>query len=206
MSMTRSQQDAALEEIYAQVPQIPDCDGRCALSCGPIEMFDRERARIVARGVRISDAETAIRVSDAADETFYCEALKDGRCTVYDIRPLICRIWGAVEDMRCPFGCVPERYLTAEEATSLLAQAHAIAGYRGTSLTARQVRETVERKAILKAAAQMARGAWESGRHGTELRVTDQIPEGLRKPAGLTAVQRNRVEQIRRDKLPGRRS
>jgi Fe-S-cluster containining protein len=30
-----------------------------------------------------------------------------GRCSVYQIRPMVCRIWGAVASMRCEHGCRP---------------------------------------------------------------------------------------------------
>lgn len=41
-----------------------------------------------------------------------------GTCRIYALRPLICRLWGAVDhpQMRCRFGCIPERWVTSEEA------------------------------------------------------------------------------------------
>jgi Fe-S-cluster containining protein len=44
----------------------------------------------------------------------------EGRCTVYALRPALCRLWFMVEDLPCPYGCRPERYLTAREALSVL--------------------------------------------------------------------------------------
>jgi Fe-S-cluster containining protein len=39
------------------------------------------------------------------------------RCTVHPRRPMICRLYGMTEDLRCPFGCKPTpRYLTRDEA------------------------------------------------------------------------------------------
>ena len=38
----------------------------------------------------------------------FCPKLKDGCCTVYDRRPLICRLWGIDEAMPCEHGCVPQ--------------------------------------------------------------------------------------------------
>ena len=29
------------------------------------------------------------------------------RCTVYAVRPMICRLWGVTTDMACPWGCQP---------------------------------------------------------------------------------------------------
>jgi hypothetical protein len=37
-----------------------------------------------------------------------CTALsRTHRCKIYAVRPLICRIWGLTEKLRCPYGCVP---------------------------------------------------------------------------------------------------
>jgi Fe-S-cluster containining protein len=36
-----------------------------------------------------------------------CPALVDGRCSVYDVRPLICRLYASAEGLRCPHGCQP---------------------------------------------------------------------------------------------------
>ena len=46
-----------------------------------------------------------------------CPMLKHGRCSVHDIRPTICRLFGLMDDprMRCPFGCVPDRLMSTEE-------------------------------------------------------------------------------------------
>ncbi len=49
-----------------------------------------------------------------------CTWLHEGRCSVYEVRPLICRLWGATEAMPCPFGCEPDRVLTDEESSALI--------------------------------------------------------------------------------------
>ena len=46
-----------------------------------------------------------------------------GDCRVYPVRPMLCRLWGLVKKMACPWGCVPERWLTDEEAVVYLAEA-----------------------------------------------------------------------------------
>jgi Fe-S-cluster containining protein len=58
-----------------------------------------------------------------------CPVLNDaGRCSAYAVRPLICRLWGMVKMMRCPHGCEPSRWLTDDEAKSLLTAVAAIGG------------------------------------------------------------------------------
>lgn len=57
-----------------------------------------------------------------------CPALDDRkRCSAYDKRPMICRLWGVVETMKCPHGCRPSpRYLTDEQGKDMLALAREI--------------------------------------------------------------------------------
>lgn len=43
-----------------------------------------------------------------------CDKLKKGRCSIYENRPYVCRAFGATKTMRCPFGCVPERWIPEE--------------------------------------------------------------------------------------------
>jgi Fe-S-cluster containining protein len=45
-------------------------------------------------------------------------------CNFYEQRPLICRLWGVVQRLRCPFGCVPERWLSDKEADRLIRQSN----------------------------------------------------------------------------------
>jgi Fe-S-cluster containining protein len=53
-----------------------------------------------------------------------CPMLKDGRCSVYDIRPAICRLFGAAADkmLECPKGCRPETYMDGAKAGSMLSE------------------------------------------------------------------------------------
>jgi hypothetical protein len=127
MGLTRSQKDAELAELYAMVPTIPDCDGRCWRSCGPIDMSDRERQRTREAGAKISGYREAME----ARHEFYCEALTaDKRCSIYDSRPMICRLWGTTIGMPCPFGCVPEGgYLTDDEGYALIVASLEIGGH-----------------------------------------------------------------------------
>ena len=63
------------------------------------------------------------------DEHGYCSFLRDGRCTVYAVRPMICRLWGIDETMPCPYGCVPEGgHISELQAIQFLRAALAIGG------------------------------------------------------------------------------
>ena len=54
---------------------------------------------------------------------YACPALVDGACTVYEIRPTICRLWGATRSMPCPHGCTPDDALTKDDSRRLLHEA-----------------------------------------------------------------------------------
>lgn len=98
-----------IDEIYRQLPTI-QCQGKCSESCGPILMSDAEEKRIV----------DAVGHEPDFGPDLKCNLLQCNRCSVYEIRPLICRLWGLVKAMRCPFGCVPDRWLPEEESRRLL--------------------------------------------------------------------------------------
>jgi hypothetical protein len=84
-------------------------------------MSVRERQRIAQAGHRITPPLEAM----AKQETYWCEALTaEKRCAVYELRPALCRLWGVIESMACPYGCKPEGgYLSDDEGYQLLAEA-----------------------------------------------------------------------------------
>jgi hypothetical protein len=65
------------------------------------------------------------------------------QCAVYDIRPLVCRLWGASELFPCNYGCRPEggRLLGVKETYVLLAEAYEISGQHGRAAELRRVLE-----------------------------------------------------------------
>lgn len=114
---------AALEEIYAELPDI-DCLGRCADSCHNIDMTGVERQRIA------DTAGVVIPRRTIHDEPVRCVALTMfNRCAVHAIRPLICRLWGLTRGMRCSYGCIPHGgYLPDEAVIDLIIRVHEAAG------------------------------------------------------------------------------
>lgn len=119
--------NAQLDALYAELPAI-ECEGHCWDSCGPIEMTEPERERIAERGVRIRDN----RFSVTGPMT--CPALTPfHQCSVYEVRPLICRLWGVARRLPCPYGCKPSRRLTERETFEFLMRAHVIAGDAGAA-------------------------------------------------------------------------
>jgi hypothetical protein len=125
-----------LERLYLELPAIK-CKGLCQECCGPISMTQLEISRIaqlvpsfpsLAREmpVRLASGQVVI-ASGFVTDCEKCPLLTaDGRCSVYPIRPLICRLWGLVQAMRCPFGCTPERWVSPRESFKLLSRADQI--------------------------------------------------------------------------------
>lgn len=109
---------ADLRRIWAKVPSI-ECQGKCANSCGPVECSSIERELIERRGAR---------KLEPMRPALTCSMLKDGLCSVYSIRPVVCRLWGVVESMPCPHGCKPERTLGDREGFEIMAEAAELSG------------------------------------------------------------------------------
>ncbi len=108
-----------LEAIYARIPPIA-CQRKCQEACGPIGMSRVEFVRIMGREPAASESfmDHPMMINPV---TGGCPKLgRDGACMVYDKRPAVCRLFGVVPEMPCPFGCVPERILTDAEARAIL--------------------------------------------------------------------------------------
>lgn len=120
-----------LRELYEQLPEI-DCQGKCANSCGPIDMSEAEHQNIINLGVLIPTYTQEAHQRWSNNEPLHCPALNRRTldCDVYEDRPLICRAWGVAESMPCTYGCKPTRYLTDREMYTLLLKSFEIGGHR----------------------------------------------------------------------------
>lgn len=107
-----------LQELWDRVPKM-NCKGKCQDFCGVIPCSKIEADIIEARSGPLA----------LKPGTLQCSKLDhNGRCGVYPVRPLICRMWGADQRERCPHGCEPERWLEPGEGAELLAAAEALSG------------------------------------------------------------------------------
>ncbi len=118
---------SALQNIYAKIPKI-ECKGLCYDSCGPIGCSTAERRHLlIETGYDFSSDLAMSKINEIAlGGSGMCPLLKNNRCTSYANRPAICRLWGVLEDMPCPHGCVPERHLTSKEGEKILEALDAI--------------------------------------------------------------------------------
>lgn len=104
-----------LDLLYARVPDMADCKGKCADSCySPFDYGEAERLRIEARAKkRLVPGDTCKSCSMLTAE---------GRCSVYDLRPMICRLFGTAPMLRCQHGCRPTRWLADNDVVILMAE------------------------------------------------------------------------------------
>ena len=117
--MTRSKKLRVLRDLYARIPEV-HCKGLCDAACGMIPMGQLEKEQIeaaIGRPLTTSPMDNGnVMLGDLGDS---CELLVMGRCTVYDQRPAICRVFGAAEGLPCRHGCVPDRVMRDVEAAQL---------------------------------------------------------------------------------------
>ena len=113
-----------IREIYEMVPEVA-CAGLCHRACTSIDASDLEKKAVRERhGVTFPPAIPARRLQQLVDngEAPRCPALGPlNNCTIYEDRPLICRLYGAEAAIPCEHGCVPEGgWLTAETGTAMI--------------------------------------------------------------------------------------
>ncbi len=98
--------------LYSSLPSI-ECKGLCVESCGSIAMTEIELKRMIDKS----------GTTPTIDDHGTCSLLVDGKCSVYEVRPAICRMFGVAQGMECPFGCLPNpKYLNPEEGRRFLFQ------------------------------------------------------------------------------------
>lgn len=121
--MKRGDRDA-IEAAYDAVPKI-FCKGLCASACGPIGYSAAEADRMREDGALPPTIRQHPKHGkhDGCGDGIMCSQLTDDdRCAIYENRPMVCRLWGAVKRLKCPHGCKPARgFLTDEQAWGLLA-------------------------------------------------------------------------------------
>ncbi len=129
-----------LSKIYGTLPRI-ECKGLCGerfcnvIGLGKVEEF-LVRTYLAKQGREFipfhthEEKRVKLALADAIfldfpqsfeDPKLRCPYLTgEAKCSIYEARPLICRLWGMTPTMTCPYGCKPEVTLTDELAKGLL--------------------------------------------------------------------------------------
>lgn len=128
----------ALRELYRRVPKV-NCKRLCGHACRTlIDMSAVERERIETyTGQRLPEWMHTVH-------NRVCPLLTPkGGCSVYGLRPMVCRVWGATDSpgMACPHGCTVEgEPLSSTEMQNLMLEALRVGGskYSDEEITALQ--------------------------------------------------------------------
>lgn len=99
-------------DLFAAIPSFR-CPEGCVACCGPVPFSAWEWSRLTSaerlRGRRIKDPLT-------------CPFIESGRCSIYDRRPLMCRIFGTTPDLLCPRGHRPVTLLDSRDARQIVSR------------------------------------------------------------------------------------
>lgn len=114
---------AEIDRLLSNIPRF-ECKPGCGDCCGPVAMSKLELKRLVqASGLPDKRLSTAFMLKTGCLD---CPLLDQAthRCTQYEIRPAICKIFGSSlhARLRCPHGLGPPNPLTAEATNKLVDQ------------------------------------------------------------------------------------
>lgn len=115
---------AKIDELLSGLPTFK-CKEGCYDCCGPVELSRLEYTRCVKASGRTAEEVKQQMQSNLKQGIYVCPLLntETKQCTVYAVRPAICRLFGVVKDqLVCPHGYAPESsaLLSDEQARAIL--------------------------------------------------------------------------------------
>lgn len=114
--MSNAEKLAKIDAILDEIPSFK-CKEGCADCCGPIQLSRLEYLRCMkASGRTVKDVRQHM-ARNLKHKIYQCPLLnkKTNHCSVYEVRPVICRIFGVVKDLPCPHGYGPDPADTLSE-------------------------------------------------------------------------------------------
>jgi len=119
--MKNSTRLATIDFLLKDVPAFTCKDG-CADCCGPVVMTRLEMRRIVERTGKTEKELDFVTVLESQDQVCPLLDRVTRKCTVYDIRPAICKVFGASDarHLSCPHGCSPVERLSAFDTEEII--------------------------------------------------------------------------------------
>lgn len=84
------------QELYSKIPKF-ECKEGCADCCGPVPFskWEWDQVEDKRKGTGLN-----------------CPYAVNGRCDIYEKRPLVCRLYGTIKRLKCPHGFRPEAFLS----------------------------------------------------------------------------------------------
>lgn len=93
-----------IKELREEIPSF-ECIPGCTDCCGPIVFSKWEWSQVKEK---------------KEAESIDCPYSLQSKCEIYDDRPILCRIYGTVEDLLCPHGKRPPTLLTKEQGKDIM--------------------------------------------------------------------------------------
>jgi len=90
-----------LEKIYKKIPEF-DCK-HCHECCGPIIWFNTEEILIKDYIERNGIENVKWTTEEFNKNNMKCPFLKNDRCIIYSVRPIVCRLQGNIPQLPCRF-------------------------------------------------------------------------------------------------------
>lgn len=94
----------SIKKLRSMIPTF-SCKPGCHDCCGPVVFSKWEWEQV-------ADKKTATCI--------FCPYASFLGCEIYEHRPIICRLFGTIDRLKCPRGCRPEVLLTEEEAAAIM--------------------------------------------------------------------------------------
>lgn len=111
-----------LKAIYDELPHVA-CKGLCHTTCGPVptsklereEIFQITQRRVKTNPELMQEGPFRIlRTKEGTNGELSCSYLIKERCSVYEARPLVCRMYGVTQGLLCHYGCKPDDIMPDE--------------------------------------------------------------------------------------------
>ena len=88
-----------LEEIYSKIPSF-DCK-HCNECCGPVLWFEPEEI-LIKEYMQKNNLKKIVWTKEEFEKNDnICPYIKNNRCIIYPVRPIVCRLQGVVVDLKC---------------------------------------------------------------------------------------------------------
>jgi Fe-S-cluster containining protein len=95
-----------IKYLRKQIPLFK-CKKGCTDCCGPVPFSQWEWDQVANQ--------------KAAVDLTCPYATKDG-CEIYEQRPILCRLFGTVSKMKCPYGCGPNKMLSRKKEKEIMSK------------------------------------------------------------------------------------
>ena len=89
----------SLEKIYSEIPDFK-CQ-HCHKCCGPIIWFEPEEILIRDYLQRNNLKRIIWTTNEFKKNNMICPYLSNGRCKIYPVRPIVCRLQGNINELKC---------------------------------------------------------------------------------------------------------